>query len=66
VTVFAACTRPRHMLHVVVSDGGTWRPPWADVGSRGRGLSIMTGVADRFDLHHGQGGTTVLMGWILC
>lgn len=50
---------------VVVRDRGTWRPPVADPGWRGRGMVIIRGLADHVDVRHGPGGTTVEMRWHL-
>lgn len=63
VVLFAACDRYSSTARVVVSDHGTWRPPPADPGMRGRGLPIMRGLSSSFDLHHDDGGTTVVLGW---
>jgi serine/threonine-protein kinase RsbW len=51
----------RTVKHVVVSvsDQGTWRPPPADPGSRGRGLAIIRAVATTVDVDTGPGGTTI-------
>ncbi|MET0236926.1 MAG: ATP-binding protein [Kibdelosporangium sp.] len=63
VTVFAGRLVPGDAVRVVVSDVGHWRPPLADTGFRGRGVSMMKALADHFDLHHNENGTTVLLGW---
>jgi anti-anti-sigma factor len=44
---------------VSVSDSGTWRPPPADPGFRGRGLRIIAALAADVDLQHGPHGTVV-------
>jgi anti-anti-sigma factor len=44
---------------VSVSDTGTWRPPPADPGFRGRGLQIISTLAHDVDLAPGPGGTTL-------
>jgi serine/threonine-protein kinase RsbW len=50
---------------VVVSDRGRWRTPAPDPGWRGRGLTIIRGLAEQVDVEHGDGGTTVVMRWAL-
>ena len=42
---------------VKVRDGGTWRPPPADPGFRGRGLQIIGALATDVRLDHGSAGT---------
>ncbi|MGY1700227.1 SpoIIE family protein phosphatase [Geodermatophilus sp. SYSU D00766] len=44
---------------VKVADTGTWRPPPADRGFRGRGLQIIAALADDVDLAPGPAGTTL-------
>ncbi|ONI81682.1 hypothetical protein ALI144C_18985 [Actinosynnema sp. ALI-1.44] len=61
VTVFAG--RAGSRVYVVVADEGTWRPPPADAGLRGRGVAMMRVLADHFELRHTENGTTVLLGW---
>jgi anti-sigma regulatory factor (Ser/Thr protein kinase) len=63
VVVFAGCTPVQRMVHLVVADHGCWRPPPADPGIRGRGLSIITKVTERFDLHPSEHGTVAQLGW---
>jgi serine/threonine-protein kinase RsbW len=65
VILFAACDRNSDIARVVVSDSGTWRPPPADPGSRGRGLPIMRQLSSVFSLHHDEGGTTVILEWLI-
>jgi anti-anti-sigma factor len=50
-----------HVGDVVVSvtDTGTWRPPSADPGFRGRGLQIIAALARDVDLSPGPAGTTL-------
>ncbi|MFC0438313.1 SpoIIE family protein phosphatase [Kutzneria buriramensis] len=43
----------------VVSDNGCWRPPPADNGSRGRGLSMIRAASTRSDVHGSAAGTRV-------
>jgi anti-anti-sigma factor len=44
---------------VSVTDTGTWRPPPADPGFRGRGLQIISTLAREVDLSRGPTGTTL-------
>jgi anti-anti-sigma factor len=44
---------------VSVSDSGSWRPPPADAGFRGRGLRIIATLAHDVDLSPGPAGTTL-------
>jgi anti-anti-sigma factor len=44
---------------VSVTDTGTWRPPPADPGFRGRGLQIVSALARGVDLSPGVDGTTL-------
>ena len=57
--------RHRDAVVVMVRDQGSWQPPAADPGWRGRGLVIMRGLADHLEVHHRDGGTTVRMQWQL-
>jgi anti-anti-sigma factor len=43
-------------VHVEVSDAGTWRPPPADRGFRGRGLELITALAEDVEVTHGPDG----------
>ncbi len=52
-------------LRVVVHDSGRWRPPPSDPGSRGHGMTLMAGLAQRCRVHRGKSGTTVEMFWRL-
>ncbi|WP_232660728.1 ATP-binding protein [Pseudonocardia sp. TRM90224] len=52
-------------LVVVVADRGRWRPPPADPGFRGHGLTLIKGLADRVAIRHSPAGTTVEMAWSL-
>jgi anti-sigma regulatory factor (Ser/Thr protein kinase) len=65
ITVFAAGDLRHDAAHVVVADTGTWQPPPADPGTRGRGLYLMNVLSDQFDLHHDRRGTTVVLRWPL-
>ncbi|HEV7210376.1 MAG TPA: SpoIIE family protein phosphatase [Blastococcus sp.] len=46
-------------LTVTVTDGGTWHPPAADSGYRGRGLQMINTLAADVELHHGPSGTVL-------
>jgi PAS domain S-box-containing protein len=50
----------RH-IHIQVSDSGSWKPPPADPGTRGRGLLLMRTLSERVDLDGTAEGTTVGM-----
>ncbi len=50
-------------IAVTVEDDGTWRPPPADAGFRGRGLQLIDALADRALVTHTPRGTTVTMSW---
>jgi anti-sigma regulatory factor (Ser/Thr protein kinase) len=41
------------------------KPTPSDPGFRGRGLTLMRGLAHEVDIRTGQDGTTVLMVWSL-
>jgi len=46
-------------VEVVVGDEGSWRPPPADTGYRGRGLALIHKLADDMAVAHDDEGTTV-------
>jgi anti-anti-sigma factor len=46
-------------LDVFVQDWGSWRPPPADPGFRGRGVEFVRHLADEVDIDHSDTGTTV-------
>ena len=46
-------------LEVVVQDWGSWRPPPADPGFRGRGVEFVRHLADEVSFERGATGTTV-------
>jgi anti-sigma regulatory factor (Ser/Thr protein kinase) len=50
-------------LTVIVEDDGTWRPPPTDPGFRGRGLSLITRLADHAHVNSTSTGTVVRMNW---
>jgi anti-anti-sigma factor len=43
-------------VHVEVVDTGTWRPPSADRGFRGRGLELISALAQDVEVAHGPDG----------
>jgi PAS domain S-box-containing protein len=49
------------VIHVRMTDFGSWKPPVADPGTRGRGLLLMDAVSDHMDLDGTSAGTTVEM-----
>jgi serine/threonine-protein kinase RsbW len=53
------------VVEVVVRDRGRWRTPPTDTGWRGRGLTIIRGLADEVLVQHDLRGTTVRMRWPL-
>lgn len=46
---------------MTIIDGGTWRQPDPDPGSRGRGLALMRGAMDAVEIERSDKGTTVLL-----
>jgi len=46
-------------LSVAVQDWGSWRPPLADPGFRGRGVEFVRHLSEEVDIEHGDTGTTV-------
>jgi anti-sigma regulatory factor (Ser/Thr protein kinase) len=52
-------------LSVIVSDRGLWRTAAPTPGdrSRGRGIAIMTAMADNASIQTSMGGTTVRLTW---
>jgi anti-anti-sigma factor len=57
--VLVTVERDGDALRVAVQDSGTWRPPPADPGFRGRGLQIIRGLASDVEVLPGPDGTTV-------
>jgi anti-anti-sigma factor len=55
----ALAREPGGVLTLVVRDHGRWRPPPADPGERGRGLSIVRALMHDVDVDEGADGTTV-------
>ncbi|MGV0798548.1 ATP-binding protein, partial [Mycolicibacterium elephantis] len=52
-------------VHVSVIDGGSWKTPPEDPGTRGRGLLLMRAVSDGVELDGTPAGTTVEMSFRL-
>jgi anti-sigma regulatory factor (Ser/Thr protein kinase) len=65
VMLFAARDNLARAVHVIISDGGAWSTPSNDSGLHGRGLRMMDKLADVFDVHHDDAGTTVVLRWSL-
>ncbi|HET6551107.1 MAG TPA: SpoIIE family protein phosphatase, partial [Solirubrobacter sp.] len=55
----AVAREPSGVLTLLVRDRGRWRPPPADPGTRGRGLSIVRALMHAVDIDEGADGTTV-------
>jgi hypothetical protein len=65
--------RPHRVVHEVahelvrprieVADRGDWRGAPADPGHRGRGLLLLSRLADGHEVHHGEDGTRVRLWW---
>lgn len=55
----------RDGLRVLVQDSGRWRPPPADPGCRGHGMTLIAALAQRCRVRRGRAGTTVEMYWRL-
>jgi len=53
------------IVTVTVTDHGRWRPPSADSGSRGRGLSLIRNLGAAANVVGTPQGTTVTMTWLL-
>jgi serine/threonine-protein kinase RsbW len=60
----SAVTEPARVV-VTVTDYGTWRTPPADVGTRGRGLTLIRGLTPDSAISSSDKGTTVSMSWPL-
>jgi PAS domain S-box-containing protein len=52
-------------VHVRVTDSGSWKPPPADPGTRGRGLMLIRAVSDQVELDGTDDGTTIVMTFSL-
>ncbi|SHL19542.1 Histidine kinase-like ATPase domain-containing protein [Pseudonocardia thermophila] len=63
--VLRAVREGRDGLRIIVRDSGRWRPPPADPGFRGHGMTLMAGLAQRCRVHRDQAGTTVELYWKL-
>ncbi|MET0236544.1 MAG: ATP-binding protein [Kibdelosporangium sp.] len=61
VTIFASGDRDGHMVNVIVSDEGTWRPRDYEPTAQGRGMRMMRKLADVFNRFHDDRGTTVVL-----
>ncbi|ALG09536.1 ATP-binding protein [Kibdelosporangium phytohabitans] len=62
VTLFAVSHDDPPGVTVIVADDGSWHvSPHAK--SSGLGLPMLANLADHFDLHHQDSGTTVVMRW---
>lgn len=59
--LYAHADRVRGIVTVSVADYGCWRPPTPDHSSRGRGLSLMRGLAEHTGIRRNRSGTTVTM-----
>jgi serine/threonine-protein kinase RsbW len=57
--------RQSNELVVRVRDNGRWRAPSLDRGSRGHGMSLITGLSDFAVVRSDDSGTTVEMHWHL-
>jgi serine/threonine-protein kinase RsbW len=51
-------------IEVVVRDHGSWQAP-RDSGWRGRGLVLISGLAERVDVKRANPGTCIAMRWSL-
>jgi serine/threonine-protein kinase RsbW len=61
----AHADRGQGIVTVTVTDYGCWRPPSADPGSRGRGLTLIRGLAAAVEITPTARGTSVTMCWRL-
>jgi serine/threonine-protein kinase RsbW len=59
--LYAHADQVRAIVTVSVADYGCWRPPPADHSSRGRGLSVIRGLAEHTGIRRNRSGTTVTM-----
>jgi anti-anti-sigma factor len=57
---FRVSWRPEAGVDVLVTDFGTWRPPPADPGFRGRGLTLMGILGDDLRVERSPGGGTTV------
>jgi len=58
-------TRVGDVVTLTVADRGRWQVPSSAPGGRGRGLTLVRGLADRSDVAGTDLGTTVRMTWLL-
>ena len=54
---------PPDELVIVVRDRGRWRPPPSDPGLRGRGMTLISALAEKVAVQRGDAGTRVVMHW---
>jgi anti-sigma regulatory factor (Ser/Thr protein kinase) len=59
--LYAHADRARGTVTVSVADYGCWRPPPLNHGARGRGLSLIRGLAEHTGIRRNRSGTTVTM-----
>jgi serine/threonine-protein kinase RsbW len=59
--LYAHADQVRGIVTVSVADYGRWRPPPPNRSSRGRGLSLIHGLAEHTGIRRNQSGTTVTM-----
>ncbi len=50
-------------IDVTIADSGSWRPPPADRGSRGRGTAMMVALSDAHTVEPSPTGTVVRLHW---
>ncbi|HEU4362361.1 MAG TPA: SpoIIE family protein phosphatase [Mycobacterium sp.] len=62
-TMHVAATITCAQIQVQVADFGSWKAPPHDPGHRGRGLSLIRALSDRFELDHRGSGTTADMSF---
>lgn len=60
----SAVSEPGRVV-VTVTDHGAWRTPPADIGTRGRGLTLIRGLTPDSAISSSDKGTTVSMSWPL-
>jgi serine/threonine-protein kinase RsbW len=58
-------SREGRLVTVTVTDHGSWRPPPADPGTRGRGLLLINNLGAAVHIARSTHGTTVTMTWLL-
>ncbi|GHF21908.1 histidine kinase [Amycolatopsis deserti] len=60
-TLTLTATAAEGTVEVVITDDGTWRPPPADPGIRGRGVGLMRALMTEVDITPGEQGSEVRM-----